>query len=55
LYHPTLDGNGIKAMPGGLMYPILVHLQKKRKYKKQNMANQKKNIYKKSYISYKQA
>jgi hypothetical protein len=23
--HPTLDGNGVKAMPGRLKYPILVH------------------------------
>jgi len=28
LSHPTLDINGVKAMPGQLMYPILVHLQK---------------------------
>jgi len=25
LSHPTLDGNGVKAMPGRFKYPILVH------------------------------
>jgi len=30
-FHPTLDGNGVKAMPGQLMYPILVHLPKRKK------------------------
>jgi hypothetical protein len=25
LSHPTLDGNGVKAMPGLFEYPILVH------------------------------
>ena len=25
LSHPTLDGNGVKAMPGRLKHPILVH------------------------------
>jgi len=28
-----LDGNGFKAIPGRFMYPILVHLQKERKYR----------------------
>ncbi len=23
--HPTLDGNGVKTLPGWLKYPILVH------------------------------
>jgi len=30
LSHPTLDGNGVKAMQGQLMYPILVHLRKEK-------------------------
>jgi len=25
LSHPTIDENGVKAMPGQLKYPILVH------------------------------
>ncbi len=31
LSHSTLDGNGGKFMPGRIMYPILVHLQKRKK------------------------
>jgi len=31
LFHPTLDGSGVKAMPAQFMYPILDHLQKERK------------------------
>jgi len=34
LSHPTLDGNGVKAIPGRFKYPILVHstIEKKEKY-----------------------
>jgi len=39
--HQALDGNGVKRMPSQLVYPILVHLQKERKYKKPNGANEK--------------
>jgi len=31
LSHPTIDGNGMKAMPGQLMHPNLVHLSKRKK------------------------
>jgi len=41
LSHPTLDGNGFKAIPGRLMYPILDHLRKERKYRWPNGVHQK--------------
>jgi len=36
--HPTLDGNGVKAMPGRLKYPILVKstIEKKKKNTEKN-------------------
>jgi len=39
LSHPTLDGNGVKAMPGWLKYPILVHSIQHLKRKKIQVAN----------------
>jgi len=45
--HPTLDGNGVKAMPGQFKYPILVHSIQYLKRKKIQVAKwgTPKNIY----------
>jgi len=49
LTHPTLDGNGVKAMPGRFKYPILVHSIQYLKRKKIQVAKWGGTHSKKSY------
>jgi len=57
LSHPTLDGNGVKAMPGRFKYPMLVYPIQYLKRKKIQVAKwgTPKNIFKKNSKNYVQA
>ncbi len=39
--HPTLDGNGVKAMPDKLLHPVLVHLIEKKEHVGSQMGHTK--------------
>ncbi len=45
--HPTLDGNGVKVMPGQLKYSIIVHLKIEKKENTGSQMGHIKNIFKK--------
>jgi len=48
LSHTRLDGNGVKAMPGWLKYPILVHsIIEKKENTGNQMGHTKKKYFKK--------
>jgi len=51
LSHPTLDGNGVKAMPGRLKYPILVHSIIEKKENTGSQMGPIKKIFKKYIFS----
>jgi len=48
LSHPTLDGNGVTAMPGQLKYPVLVHSIIGKKENTGSQMGHTKKIFKKS-------